>query len=336
MATETLTIALTPNIRKDEVKGTDYVSDENDTQIVTLTDGGNIEGRTFMVAKFGMRSPGNPGEGPGGDDVFNINLSNFDNSFNIIVKSMDPGDTFDVKNYDSVSITGGVYTFTFTGSDGQPHTLVINPISSNASGTATVVCFGAGTGISTPQGIRPIETLSAGDLVTCGDGVDRPIRWIGNRALGPDDLAEHPHLRPIIVRPGAFGLAVPTRDVVLSPQHAVLVQGWRAELLFGEAKVLVPAKSLVDGKTVVARGAGQGVDYYHILLDAHHTVLADGLECETLLPAAMAQGALDAGARAEICFLFPDLVRDLSAFGPAFCRSLTVREGLVLASVAAA
>jgi hypothetical protein len=72
------------------------------------------------------------------------------------------------------------------------------------------------------------------------------------------------------------------------------------------------------------------VSYHHLLVDGHHTVLANGLPCETLMPANIAQTALDAAARAELFTLLPDLVGDLDSFGPLCHRDLTLAEGRAL------
>ena len=87
------------------------------------------------------------------------------------------------------------------------------------------VCFTRGTLIKTDQGERPIEELAAGDMVLTMDHGYQPIRWIGSsKRAATGDLA------PILIRKGALGN---DRDLRVSPQHRMLLQGWQAELLFG-------------------------------------------------------------------------------------------------------
>ncbi|HEX7389449.1 MAG TPA: Hint domain-containing protein, partial [Acidiphilium sp.] len=131
-------------------------------------------------------------------------------------------------------------------------------------------CFARGTNLLTPDGWRPVETLRPGDaLVTLG-GVPRRIVWIGWRCI---DLATDPDvdlLRPVVIAPGAFGPGRPRRALAISPLHAVFA-----------SDVLVPAALLVNGATVVRDGSGFAVTYYHVELDRHEIVLAEGLPVET-------------------------------------------------------
>ncbi|MGI3185558.1 Hint domain-containing protein [Nioella aestuarii] len=328
MATEILSISLTPGTSK--VKGKDIVSDENDTQIVTVTDGGDLDGGTFIFEFWGKDTPSTAGEGPGGDDVFKLDLASFDDDFTILVTSMTPGDEFWISNYDTWTTVGSVHTFTYTGSDGASHTLVIDAQSQNNWGEATVVCFTSDTWIATPDGTRLITELSVGDNVVCGDGHVRPIRWIGQRKVTRETLRQRPSMRPIRIAPNALGPGQPASSLGLSPQHKVRIQHWQADLLFGSDEVLVPAKALLDLPHVTQPEPQGTVTYHHLLLDGHHTVLANGLRCETLMPAQMAQKALDAEARAELMFLMPVLAEDLNAIGPLCHRALSVNEARLL------
>lgn len=332
MATDVLTIYLQEN---DPVSGKDYVADEDNNQVVTfLPDGDDMEGGNYTIQFFGKDSPTEPGAGPGGDDIFNMDLSLFEDDFSFTVKSMDAGDIFDITGWDSVDIVGTVYTFTYTGTDGLEHTFTIDAQSTNGEDGVDVVqvlhkgndvalvCFTRGTLIKTEHGALPIEGLHEGDLVLCGDGVLRPIRWIGSRKLDKDDLARKPEWKPVIIQAGALGEGMPTRDLSLSPQHNVLIRDWRAELMFGDNEVLVPAKHLTNDMSIRQDTECEEVEYFHILLDEHHTVLAEDLECETLFAAALRSGALSPEARAEICGIFPELVANLETYGDSYRMTL--------------
>lgn len=111
-------------------------------------------------------------------------------------------------------------------------------------------CFTPGTMIRTPEGLRAVETLQVGDLVETFDHGPQPIRWIGSSDVGPFRMALSPGFRPVRICKGAFGNGRPERDLVVSPQHRVLLEGWRAELLYGEVQVLIAAAHLIDDRKV--------------------------------------------------------------------------------------
>ncbi|MFN3646415.1 MAG: Hint domain-containing protein [Gemmobacter sp.] len=186
-----------------------------------------------------------------------------------------------------------------------------------------MICFVRGARIRTPGGERAIEDLRAGDLVDTLDRGPQPIRWVGSsRRAARGDLA------PVLIRAGALGNA---RDLRVSPQHRMLVEGWPANLLFGEEAVLVPAKALVNGREVV-RDEGGVVEYFHMLFDRHEIVWAEGCASESFHPGEQGWNALDAATRAEVLALFPVLAGgDFAAWGPAARPSVRAFEGRALA-----
>lgn len=328
MATQTVTVSLGNPDADSEVKVTGKDLDdtlgnpvvEDDQQIVTIVDTGDLEDNngdpaTFVFEFFGKSAVDN--------DEFYLDLSGFDDDFNIEVKSQDPGDSWIISGFDSYVVTGNVWTFTYTGTDGLSHTMSIDAESTNGFGVVTiVVCFARGTRVLTPRGEQAVENLQRGDMVRCGDGQNRRIQWIGSRAVDADELAADTRLRPVVLQPGALGDNAPRRPLRLSPQHRVLLRDWRAEYLFGEHEILTPAISLLNDTTITRDHSCDPVEYFHILLDGHHTVFADGLECESLMPAELALTAVDNSAREEVFLLFPELAADLGHFGPACHRVL--------------
>ncbi|UNC14997.1 Hint domain-containing protein [Acidiphilium multivorum] len=148
----------------------------------------------------------------------------------------------------------GGYAFTITtGSD-------INP------------CFAAGTQIRTPAGETPVESLRAGDTVLTAAGAERRVVWIGRRTL---DLSRHPRpelVRPVRIAAGALADGVPARDLVVSPDHALFLDG-----------VLVQAKDLVDGTMIAPDRRISRVTYFHVELDRHDVLLAEGAPAESFL-----------------------------------------------------
>jgi len=168
-----------------------------------------------------------------------------------------------------------------------------------------IPCFCSGTLVETETGPRPVEAIRAGERVLTRDGGFRPVRWAGARSLGLAELIAAPALVPVRIRAGALGPGVPARDLVVSPQHRVLLEGARAELLFGEAEVLAPAVQLV-GRPGIGRDALRPVRYHHLLFDSHEIVLSEGCWSESFQPGARSLGGLDADQRAEIRALFPE------------------------------
>ncbi|MCJ2035239.1 Hint domain-containing protein [Methylobacterium sp. J-068] len=159
-------------------------------------------------------------------------------------------------------------------------------------GTVVLVCFTTGTGIRIVRdGIAQdvaVENLIVGDRAVTATGHERPIRWIGHRDLVGRDIDGRsrllpPDQQPIRIRTGAFGpdakgLARPVRDLRLSPGHPVLVGHGHGHA----GGVLVPAMCLVNG-TTITRESVTRVTYWHVELDAHDILLAEGLAAESYL-----------------------------------------------------
>jgi hypothetical protein len=155
------------------------------------------------------------------------------------------------------------------------------PVSNNFSAAVSggnivisdVPCFAAGTRILTADGARPVETLRVNDAVlTARDGAERRIIWTGQRTI---DLATHANpdkVRPVVIAAGAFSEGMPERDLKLSPDHALYIDGH-----------LIEAKTLVNGATIFRDHGARYVTYHHIELARHDVVLAEGLPAETYL-----------------------------------------------------
>lgn len=169
------------------------------------------------------------------------------------------------------------------------------------------VCFAAGTMIATPEGERPVETLVPGDMVLTRDFGAQPVRWMGLRRYTSGELESRPAFRPIRIAAGALGAGTPASDLVISPQHRILMSNRIARRMFGTAEILVAAKKLTGLRGVSVEPPGQGVTYVHIAFDAHQIVTANGAAAESLLPGPVAMGALDAEAQRELAAIFTDL-----------------------------
>jgi hypothetical protein len=170
------------------------------------------------------------------------------------------------------------------GSQGQP--------TSPADGFYVPPCFTAGALIRTQDGARPVETLRPGDPVWTADGGIKPLRLLLSRAIDAAQLAADPSLHPILIGAGALGPGRPTRDLRVSPQHRILVTGWRSALHWGTDEVLVPARALVDGRLVKVDPSVRKLVYYHLVFDRHEIVESEGILSESYLPGALTLGGL--------------------------------------------
>lgn len=170
-----------------------------------------------------------------------------------------------------------------------------------------VVCFTAGTMIQTQDGNRPIQSLRVGDLVlTCDRGL-RSLRWIGHRRIGAELLAAMPWLRPIRIATGAMGAGLPARDLLVSPQHRLLVRSAISRRMFGCDEVLVAACHLIGLPGIAPVVDTWPVDYWHFAFDRHELVWANGAPAEALYPGPQALLAVGPAARAELLTIFPEL-----------------------------
>ncbi len=142
----------------------------------------------------------------------------------------------------------------------------------NVMGFAVAPCFAAGTSLATLTGAVAVDRLRPGDLLRTAGGALRPVRWIGHRSI---DLTRHPDPRraqPIRIRADAFADGIPARDLLLSPDHAVFDRGR-----------LIPIRLLVNGATITRETRRRKITYYHVELDSHDLLLAEGLPAESYL-----------------------------------------------------
>ncbi len=169
-----------------------------------------------------------------------------------------------------------------------------------------IPCFCRDSMILTPRGEIAVQDLRVGDLVVTRDNGLRPIRWIGSRALDKVDLALAPKLRPIRIRAGALGANTPASDLMVSPQHRILIRSSIAQRMFGADEVLIAARQLT-GLDGIDEVVVEAVEYFHILFDRHEIVVSNGAETESLFTGPEAMKALGQAAQDEILSLFPEL-----------------------------
>jgi microcystin-dependent protein len=163
--------------------------------------------------------------------------------------------------------SGANYTFGGTyGSDTTTLTVANLPVES-----ASLSCFAEGSRIATPSGQVPVESLAIGDVVLTRDGEASPIAWIGFRHVNCRRHARPTAVQPVCIATNAFAPGCPSRDLRLSPDHAVWFDG-----------VLIPIKHLINASTVRQMSVRE-VTYFRIELATHDIVLANDLPVESYL-----------------------------------------------------
>jgi hypothetical protein len=135
-----------------------------------------------------------------------------------------------------------------------------------------VACYCPGTLIVTDRGEVAVEDLRIGDGVIVMSGLLRPIKWIGTRSYGGRFIIGRKDLLPICFKPGSLGEGLPQRDLWISPHHAMYLEG-----------VLIEARDLVNGVSIVQAERVEKVEYFHIELDSHDVILAEGALSETFV-----------------------------------------------------
>ena len=169
-----------------------------------------------------------------------------------------------------------------------------------------IACFTPGTKIATLKGEVLVENLAAGHRVVTRDNGIQTIRWVGQKKIDWRAMTTNPHLKPVLIRQGTLGNDLPERDLMVSPNHRMLVANERTALQFDEAEVLVAAKHLIGGISVRSVDS-IGTTYIHFLCDRHEVVLSDGIWTESFQPTDTSLKGFGNSQRAEIFEIFPDL-----------------------------
>lgn len=246
------------------------------------------------------------------------------------------GDDFDVLN---LSGLGGASktNIIYGGGDNEAGTVELLDGTGTVTGSfvfsnieSIVPCFTPGSLILTDSGERKVEDLLAGDLVLTRDNGYQTLRWAGGRDVFAAEMGLHPQYQPVRIAAGAMGMGLPVRDIMVSPQHRMLVTGVRAEMLFGEHEVLVPAIHMVNDHSIRRMKLAK-VRYLHLLFDQHEVICADGAWTESFQPGDQTLRGMDDDQRAELFGLFPELQTEAGAdFYPAARLSLKAHEAKVL------
>lgn len=146
---------------------------------------------------------------------------------------------------------------------------------SNPTFGTAVECYLTGTLIATDKGEQPVETLEIGDLVETAQGKLEPVKWVGHQTY--DVKSEKPHpfrTYPILIKAGALGNNTPTRDLYVSPDHSLLING-----------LLINAGALTNDISIIqVEPENDAFVYHHVELEKHALILAEGVPSESYLP----------------------------------------------------
>jgi hypothetical protein len=201
------------------------------------------------------------------------------------------------------------------------------------AGTQTpggVICFTPDTRLLTPDGVRRIRDLRCGDLILTRDNGPQEVLWTGHRRMSGARLYAMPHLRPIRFRAGALGVGRPDDDLLVSPQHRMLVKGAAARALFNTSEVLVSAEDLINDASIMVDHAMREVTYVHILLERHNIVWANGLETESFHPSNTALDMVDPLQREGLLNILPEIAANPLAYGDYARRNISASEAAIL------
>jgi len=143
---------------------------------------------------------------------------------------------------------------------------------SSGSDILTAACYTKGTFIMTATGEVAVEDLSVGDQVMTVSGTLEPVIWLGNSTINCERQLHQDKAYPVRILKGAFETNLPKRDLFLSPDHSVYIDG-----------VMIPAYCLINGTTITQAQTETIVTYYHVELPKHNAILAEGLPAESYL-----------------------------------------------------
>ncbi|UWQ29697.1 Hint domain-containing protein [Leisingera sp. M523] len=202
-------------------------------------------------------------------------------------------------------------------------------------GETGVICFTPGTLIATPGGPKRVERLREGEKVQTRDNGAQEILWIGSRRISGARLFVMPRLRPIRIHAGALGIDRPERELLVSPDHRMLLRGDRVRALFNTPEVLVAAGDLVNGRTILPDASVRQATYIHIMLANHQVLWANGVETESFHPSNASLTALSDSDRSRLFHLQPGLERNPLGYGTYARRNLNASEAAILGHEAA-
>lgn len=261
----------------------------------------NVTGNGEVAATFNIDSAlRNASLGQAGQEGFTVEILDAGGGVVGSMTILPTTNSYTTYSMDVLFPSAGTYTLRMTelGPDNSLGAIIDN--------VELMVCFCAGTLISTPDGARLVEDLQVGDTLMTSRGPD-VLRWIGKRHVAAAERLENPRLHPVRIAAGALGAGLPVRDLLVSRQHRMLCRNRVVATMFGEPSVLVAAIRLVGLPGVTLEEDPGDVTYYHLALDRHEVIYAEGAPTESFRITANSLASLTAEGREELFTLFPAL-----------------------------
>lgn len=211
--------------------------------------------------------------GGGGSDSF-VFGQNFGGD---LIVDFGSGDTIDLTAFNSITnvsqltiVQAGPNVVVYVPGGSGGSIVVQNATIAQVTSSIQVACLLRGTMVRTPAGDVAVESLAIGDEVITVDGKAKPVKWIGRRAYARAFIENNARVAPVVLKAGSLGRNLPARDLSVSPEHAVLVDN-----------VLVAAKSLVNGTTILQDFGAESVEYFHLEFDAPEVIFTNGVATES-------------------------------------------------------
>jgi len=227
------------------------------------------------------------------------------------------GEDPDESDYDVLDLTGSNVDF-ITYDPNDPEKGVVTFLDGSTMTFSeienVIPCFTPGTTIATAKGERLVEELVEGDRIITRDNGIQEIAWVGRKEMTGKQLVQNPHLKPILIKEGALGNGLPERDMMVSPNHRVLVASDLTQLYFEENEVLAAAKHMVGAKGIHAVDV-MSTTYVHFMFERHEVVLSNGAWTESFQPGDYSLKGIGNSQRNEIMEIFPELATKVGLEG---------------------
>ena len=257
-----------------------------------------ISGSTALWFNQTLGNPGDPAsentitfdDNPNGASLW-IGATDVTDGFRATIDDFGPNDDIDLLNVTGASAVLDSIDHQIDVLDGAGHviatlqvddtipdgtTFQTSTFAGGATGTtirwAAPACYCRGTLIATDRGEVPVEELAIGDRVATRSGTLRPIKWIGKRSYGGRFVIGRDDILPVCIKAGALEDHVPRRDLWISPNHAMYLDG-----------ALIEARDLINGLSIVQAKNAELVEYFHVELESHDVLLAEGAWSETFV-----------------------------------------------------
>ena len=257
---------------------TDPDAGASNSATITLTNGGTATDADGLLAGEGLTKTGAGTYSLAATDPTSLSSELRGLTFTPTAHQVTPGDTV-------------ATSFNVTAAEGSASTSA----STVVTATAQAPCYLAGTRIMTDRGEVAVEQLAIGDRLVTLSGQELPIKWIGQRSYAGLLTVANTKVQPVLIRQGALAAGVPTRDLYVSPDHALYLRN-----------VLIPAALLINGSTIVRAEGIDPVCYFHVELEAHAVIFAEGAAAESFVDCDSRLMFQNAGAFAA---RYPDDVR---------------------------